>query len=115
MDLELRTQGDVKIVKLRGRLSLGDPVDQLRATIEDLIAAGDHSVIVDLSEVSMVDSSGIGLLVKGLTSLKQRGGSFKLLSPSKFTMQSLKLVGLLNLFQIYEDLPTAVASFQSGP
>lgn len=112
MDLELRTQGDVKVIKLRGRLSLGGAVDQLRATFEDLLAAGDHSVILDLSEVPMVDSSGIGLLVKSLTSFKQRGGSLKLLSPSKFTLQSFKLVGLLNLFQIYDNLPAAVASFQ---
>jgi anti-sigma B factor antagonist len=113
VDLELRTQGDVKVIKLRGRLSLGNAVDQLRGTFEDLVASGDHSVILDLSEVPMVDSSGIGLLVKTLTSFKQRGGSLKLLSPSKFTMQSFKLVGLLTLFEIYENLPAAVASFQS--
>ncbi len=112
MEIELRTQGDVKVIKLCGRLALGSPVDRLRATLEDLTTAGDHSIIIDLSEVPMVDSSGIGLLVKALTSFKQCGGSLKLLNPSKFAVQSFKLVGLLNIFEIYENLPTAVASFQ---
>jgi anti-anti-sigma factor len=58
-----------------------------------------------------MDSSGIGLITRFLTSAKQQGGSLKLVNPSKFVVQTLKLVGLLNLFQVFSDTPGAVASF----
>ncbi len=111
MDIEVRSQGPVKIIKLRGRLSLGEPVDRLRATVEDLLKAGDNRLVLDLEELATMDSSGIGLLARFLTSAKQQGGSLKLVNPSKFVVQTLKLVGLLNLFEIFTDSQAAVASF----
>jgi len=92
-------------------LSLGEPVDRLRATVEDLINSGDTRLVLDLGELATVDSSGIGLLARFLTSAKQQGGSLKLLNPSKFVVQTLKLVGLLNLFEVFTDAQDAVASF----
>jgi len=112
MDIELRGQGRAKLVKLRGKLSLGDPVDRLRETLADLMDNGDCRIVVDLGEVPMVDSSGIGLLVKSLTSAKERGGALRLLNPSKFVVQTLKMIGLLNLFEIFQDQEQAVESFQ---
>ena len=111
MDIELRSLGQVKLVKLRGRLTLGDAVDRLRQTLDDLLASGDTRIVMDLSEVPWIDSSGIGLLVKILTAAKQRGGSIKLLNPSKFTVQTLKMICLLDLFEIFEDQQLAAASF----
>jgi anti-anti-sigma factor len=57
-----------------------------------------------------MDSSGIGLLARFLTFAKQQGGSLKLVNPSKFVLQTLKLVGLLNLFETFSDSQAAVAS-----
>lgn len=111
MDIELRSQDQVKLVKLRGKLGLGEPVDRLRETFESLINSGDCRIVLDLSEVPMIDSSGIGLLVKALTSAKQIGGAIRLLNPSKFAVQTLKMIGLLNLFEIFDDQQQAVASF----
>lgn len=111
MDIEVRSQGQVKIIKLRGRLTLGDPCDRLRATIEDLIASGDTRLVLDLEELATMDSSGIGLVSRFLTSAKQHGGSLKLVNPSKFVSQTLKLVGLINLFEVFPDSQTAAASF----
>lgn len=111
MDIELRSLGQVKLIKLRGRLNLGDAVDRLRETLDDLMGNGDTRILLELSEVPWIDSSGIGLLVKILTTAKQRGGSMKLLNPSKFTVQTLKMIALLDLFEIYEDQQLAVASF----
>ena len=111
MDIEVRSQGQVKIVKLRGRLNLGEPVDRLRATIEDLLKAGDNRLVLDLEELATMDSSGIGLLARFLTSAKQQGGSLKLVNPTKFVQQTLKLMGLLNLFETFSDCQAAVASF----
>jgi anti-sigma B factor antagonist len=111
VDIELRSLGAVKLVKLRGRLNLGDSVDRLRGTLDDLLSSGDTRILLELSEVPWIDSSGIGLLVKILTSTKQRGGSMKLLNPSKFTVQTLKMIALLDVFEIFEDQQVAVASF----
>jgi anti-sigma B factor antagonist len=111
VDIEVRSQGQVKIIKLRGRLTLGDPCDRLRATIEDLIASGDTRLVLDLEELATMDSSGIGLVSRFLTSAKQHGGSLKLVNPSKFVSQTLKLVGLINLFEVFPDSQTAAASF----
>ena len=111
MDIDVRSQSDVKVIKLRGRLNLGESVDRMRATFDDLLKAGEIRFVVDLEEVSMVDSSGIGLLVRCLTAAKQRSGSLKLLNPSKFAVQTLRMTGLLNLFEVFDNQEQAVASF----
>jgi anti-anti-sigma factor len=111
VDIEVRTQSVVKIIKLRGRLCLGESLDRTSATLTDLISAGEVRFLLDLQEVPMIDSSAIGLFVRYLTAAKQRGGSLKLLNPSKFVLQTLKLVRVLSLFEIFEDLRLAVASF----
>jgi anti-sigma B factor antagonist len=111
VDIEVRSLGGVKVLKLRGKLSLGDSVDRLRADLYELIGNGDTRIVLDLSEVPMIDSSGIGLLVKSLTSAKQLGGSIRLLNPSKFIIQTLKMIGLLNMFDVFEDQERAIASF----
>jgi anti-sigma B factor antagonist len=111
VDIDVRSQGQVKIVKLRGRLSLGEPVDRLRATVEDLVSTGENRLVFDLGELQTVDSSGIGLFSRFLTTTKQGGGSLKLVNPSKFVVQTLKLVGLLNLFEVFTDTDAAAASF----
>jgi anti-sigma B factor antagonist len=111
VDIDIRSQAEVKLIKLRGRLTLGEPVDRLRSTIEDLLATGNTRLVLDLEEVAMLDSSGIGLLARSLTSAKQQGGSLKLLNPSKFATQTLKLVGILSLFETFQDPQTAITSF----
>jgi anti-sigma B factor antagonist len=112
LEIEVRSQSDVKVIKLRGRLNLGDSVDRMRDTFEDLLNAGQTRLVIDLGEVSMIDSSGIGLLVRYLTAAKQRAGSVKLLNPSKFAVQTLRMTGLLKLFETFEDQEQAVSSFQ---
>ena len=73
MEIDVRTQGQVKIVTLRGRLNLGEPVDRLRATVEDLLGSGDNRLVFDLGELTTVDSSGIGLMSRFLTATKAQG------------------------------------------
>ncbi len=112
MDIELKTQDGIKVIKLRGRLSMGPPLDRFNSTMNELVGQGNFKIILDLEEVPTIDSSGIGMFVRHLTTCKQSGGAIRLLKPSKFTVQTLKMVGLLNLFTTYDDLTLAVASFQ---
>ena len=112
MDIDIRTLGDLKLLKIRGRITLGLGVDRLRDTLEDLLVGGSNQWVLDISDVAMIDSSGIGLLVRYLTAAKQQGGALKLLNPTKFAVQSLKMIGLLNLFEVYEDQEAALSSFK---
>ena len=111
MDIDVRSHNRVKIIKLRGRLNLGESVDRMRETFDDMINAGEIFFVVDLAEVAMVDSSGIGLLVRCLTAAKQRSGTLKLLKPSKFAVQTLRMTGLLSLFEVHDDEEKALLSF----
>lgn len=111
LDINVRKQSQVQVVRLRGDLKIGDAVDGLRQTMEDLLAGGDTQLVLNIAEVPMIDSSGIGLLVRSLTTAKQRGGSLKLVNPSKLALQTLKIVGLVNLFEIFQDEGQAVQSF----
>ena len=114
MDIDIRSLGSVKVIKLRGRLSLGETVDRLRSAIENLLDSGDIQLVMDLAELATVDSSGIGLLTRALTNAKQKGGSIKLVNPSKFVVQTLKLVGILSLFEVYQDAQAAAASYDQS-
>jgi anti-sigma B factor antagonist len=111
LEIETRTVGDVKVVKLVGRITLGLAVDRLRDTLEDLIGSESNRIVLDLGDVSMIDSSGIGLVVKMHINAKQQGGAMKLLNPSKFATQTFRMIGLLNLFEVFTDQDLAVESF----
>ena len=111
LNIEIKTQDAVKIVKLTGKLGMGPALDQFNATMSESLSQGHNKIVLDMEEVPMVDSSGIGMLVRHLTGSKQNGGAIRLLKPSKFTVQTLKMVGVLNLFSSYDELPQAVASF----
>ena len=112
MDIETKTLDGVKLIKLKGRLSMGPPLDRFNSTLAELLSQNQFKIILDLEEVPTIDSSGIGMFVRYLTSCKQGGGSIRLLKPSKFTVQTLKMVGLLNLFTTYDDQQAAVDSFK---
>jgi anti-sigma B factor antagonist len=112
LDIEIKTIDGVKVLKLKGRLAMGPPLDRFNATLTELLSQGQNKIVLDLEDVPTIDSSGIGMLVRHLTTAKQGGGAIRLLKPSKFTVQTLKMVGLLNLFTTFEDSKDAVASFQ---
>jgi anti-sigma B factor antagonist len=111
LDINVRKQGQAQVIRLRGDLKIGEPVDSFRQTIEELFGAGDSRLVLNIAEVPMIDSSGIGLLVRALTTSKSRGGNLKLVNPSKLALQTLKIVGLVNLFEIFIDEGQAVQSF----
>jgi anti-sigma B factor antagonist len=111
LDINVRKRSQVQLVQLKGALRMGAAVDSLRQALEEAFGNGDTRVAINLAEVPMIDSTGIGLLVRFLVSAKQRGGNIKLVNPSKFAVQTLRLVGVLNLFEIFENDEAAVESF----
>lgn len=112
MDISVLKHGGVQVIKLRGDLKIGPPVDTFRQAIDDSLTAGDARIVIDLQDVPMIDSSGIGVLVRSLTSAKSRGGDLRLVNPSRLAIQTLKIVGLLKLFQVFHAEQEALASFQ---
>jgi len=112
LDINVRARSQVHVIQLRGPLRLGEAVDGFRQALDELRDSGHARLVINLAEVPMIDSSGIGLLVRALASVKQRGGNIKLVNPSKFAVQTLKLVGVLNLFEVFNDEDKAVESFR---
>jgi anti-sigma B factor antagonist len=111
MDINMQRRSQVEIIQLRGALRLGAAVNEFRQALDQSLSNGDTRIVLDLAEVPMIDSSGIGVLMKSLASARQRGGNIKLVNPSKFAVQTLRMVGLLNLFEVFPDADAAVASF----
>jgi anti-sigma B factor antagonist len=111
IDVRKHSENGVHVIHLRGDLKLGDPVDGLRQACLDLMNEGENRLVVNLGEVPMIDSSGIGVLVRTLTQAKQHGGALKLVNPTKFALQTLKIVGLLSLFELFDDETQAIQSF----
>ena len=110
MELHRHQQSGVNILRLRGDLRRGEPTDNLKASLDEMIAKGEVRVVLNIGEVNMIDSTGIGVIVRGHTQMKEKGGSLTLVKPSKFALQTLKIVGLLNILHICDEEAEAVAA-----
>jgi anti-sigma B factor antagonist len=111
VDINVRKRSQVQLIQLRGALRLGEPVDELRRTIDEALTVGDTRIVLNLAEVPMMDSSGIGVLMHFFAATKQRGGCLKLVQPSAYAAKTLRLVGVYNLFEVFDDDDAAVESF----
>jgi anti-sigma B factor antagonist len=106
-----RQVGDVTVIDAAGRITLGDGASTLRDDIRDLAAKGDKKILMKLSEVSYIDSSGIGALVSGFTTVTNHGGQLKLLGLSKRVKDLLQITKLYTVFEVFDDEAAAVRSF----
>jgi len=111
LDISILKHGEVTSVTLHGGLVLGPPTDNLRQTLENLIAHGEIQIVLGMTDVNRLDSSGIGLLVKGLQLTKEAGGSLKLVNPAKVVLQTLSMCRLLPLFEVYDEEQAAISAF----
>jgi anti-sigma B factor antagonist len=114
MQLEIRerTVGDVVILDLIGKITIGEGSVQLRDAVSHLLDTGRQRIILNLEGVTYVDSSGIGELVSRYTTTKNQGGQLKLLRLPKKIKDLLMITKLLTVFEIYEDEETALSSFK---
>jgi anti-anti-sigma factor len=105
--------GNLTLVTVRGHLKIGHPpLDELRETLRHLADGGQVQLVIDLSEMPAFDSTGIGLLAVGYTSMRKRGGNIKLCGLPDLARQMLKTVGLLNIFEVYDARDEALASWK---
>jgi anti-sigma B factor antagonist len=112
LDISVRKQANVQVIKLRGNLKLGVAADSFKQLLDEMAKNNETQLVLSVEEVPIMDSSGIGTLVRGLTAMKKLGGSIKLVKPSKMVIQTLKLVAVFNLFEIFDDDDAAVASYK---
>lgn len=110
--LTIREVGEVAIVDLSGRISLGEGSALLRKTIRDLLEGGQTKILLNLGDVNYIDSSGIGELVSGFTAVRNRDGELKLLHLTKKVHDLLQITKLFTVFDVYTDEPTAVQSYR---
>jgi anti-sigma B factor antagonist len=109
-----RQIGDVSIVDLNGKITLGESSGVLRDELNALLAMGRKHIIVNMANVSYVDSAGLGELVGKYTTATNQGGSIKLLYLQGKMKDLLQITKLHTIFPIYEDEKEAVASFSAG-
>ena len=106
-----RTVDGVEIIKLEGKITIGAGDQQLREVITNALNGGKNKVLLDMSGVTTIDSSGIGELVGSYTTVTNRGGKLKLLHlPAKLN-ELLHVTQLITVFEVYENEPEAIKSF----
>jgi len=109
--LNTRQVGDVSVVDVAGRITLGEGSSALRDMLREMTAKGNKKILLNLGEVSYIDSSGIGELVSGFTTVTNGGGQLKLLGLNKRVKDLLQITKLYTVFDVHEDEASAVRSF----
>jgi anti-sigma B factor antagonist len=110
-DIQKRKKGDVILLDVSGNLTLGEGEQTFKDTVIDLLNRKQNKILVNLKDLQFMDSSGVGALVKSYTTVTQSGGRLKLLQPAKMVLQTLKITGLLGIFETFDDEAKAIASY----
>ena len=106
-----RETSGVTVVDLSGRITLGEGSAMLREMVRDLLNKGQKRIILNLGDVNYIDSSGIGELVSGYTTVKNQGGELKLLNLTKKVHDLLQITKLYTVFDVHNEESAAVTSF----
>jgi anti-sigma B factor antagonist len=107
-----RQVNGVTVVDMSGRITLGEGSVVLREAVKDLIAKGQKKILLNLGDVTYIDSSGIGELVSAFTSVRNQGGELKLLKLTKKVHDLLQITKLYTVFDIKDDEAAAIQSFK---
>jgi anti-sigma B factor antagonist len=111
MTASTRLVGGVTIVDLSGRIVLGEGSAGLRDLVRNLVSEGNKKILLNLSDVNYIDSSGLGELVSAFTSVRKQGGELKLLHLTKRVHDLLQITKLYTVFDITDDEAASVKSF----
>lgn len=109
--LTSRQVGDVTVIDAAGRVTLGEGASAFRDAIRNFAAKGDKKLLLNLADVSYIDSSGIGEMVSGFTTVTNGGGQLKLVGLSKRVKDLLQITKLYTVFEAFDDEAEAVRSF----
>jgi len=111
MTVTRRTVGNVTVLDVKGRLVLGDGDDTFVKVVNDLAFAGHVNIVINMDEVSYIDSMGLGVLVSKYVTLRNRGGNLKVCNIHRRSFEVLTVTRLLTVFESYDSEAAAVASF----
>ncbi len=112
MKISSRQVDGVSVLDCNGRITLGEGSITLRDTVRDLLSKGHKKILLNLAEVSYIDSSGIGELVSAFTTVRNQGGELKLLNLTKKVHDLLQITKLYTVFDVKDDEASAIKSFQ---
>ena len=114
MQIEERTVGDVLILDVKGRITLGEGDELLKDKVNSLLNQGQKKIVLNLAAVPYIDSAGLGEIVRTYTIVSRQGGNLKLLNLTKRITDLLAITKLLTVFETYESENDAVQSFSSA-
>ncbi|MGA9625739.1 MAG: STAS domain-containing protein [Bryobacteraceae bacterium] len=106
-----RQIGDVSVVDVAGRITLGEGSSALRDSLREMVGKGQKKILLNLGEVSYIDSSGIGELVSAFTTVTNGGGQLKLLNLTKRVKDLLQITKLYTVFDVHDSEVSAIRSF----
>ena len=116
LEISIReSDGDVTILDLHGRATISDgESDLLEARLDQLIANGAHKLILNLAELTHVDSSGFSVIVKVCVSARDKGGDVRFVRPRGSALRAFKILHLLDLIRTFDNESEALASYQAS-
>ena len=111
LSTSMREVNGVVVIDLSGRITLGEASGKLRDTVRDLLSKGNKKILLNLGDVTYIDSSGLGELVSSYTTAANQGATVKLLNVQKKVHDLLQITKLYTVFDSFTDESQAVASF----
>jgi len=111
MKIDRRERDAVTILDVEGKITIGKGDVALREAVHDALGAGARQILIDLADVTTVDSSGVGELVSAFTTVTNRGGKLKLLNLPPKVNDILQITQLITVFEVYDNEDEALASF----
>ena len=114
MQIEERAVGDVVVLDLKGKITLGEGDELLKDKVNSLVNQGHKKIILNLADVPYVDSAGLGEIVRTYTTVSRQGGSLKLLNLTKRISDLLSITKLLTVFETFDSENEAIKSFQAS-
>lgn len=114
LSAKVRKVGDVAIVDLNGKITLGENTGILRDELRSLLSQGSKNIVLNMADVGYVDSAGLGELVGAYTTATNQGGALKLLHLQGKMKDLMQITKLHTIFPAFEDEKAAVASFAAG-
>jgi anti-sigma B factor antagonist len=114
MQIDQRSVGDVIVLDLKGKITLGEGDELLKDKVNSLVNQGHKKIVLNLAEVPYIDSAGLGEIVRTYTTVSRQGGSLKLLNLTKRITDLLSITKLLTVFETFDSEPDALKSFQAS-